>query len=312
MVPPMQRIRTPLSEKIGLRYPIVCAPMFIISNKEMIVACAEAGILGSMPAINLRTREEFREALAWIRARTDKPFAINLTIKLTDPARLEDDFQACLEHRVPVILTSYGNPTELARRGHDAGMLVFHDVIHLKHALKAQEAGADGIIGVAAGAGGHAGTTSPFVLYPYLRENLRIPILAAGCIATGRQMAAALGLGAELVYMGTRFIASTECGADERYKQMVVRGSPDDIVYTDAISGVHANFLRETLPGGAPTDRATAQAAVQQGEAKKWRDIWSAGQGIALAKDVKPIGEIVEDVVREYADTVAALPRLGD
>lgn len=306
------RIRTPLSERIGLRYPIVCAPMFIISNKEMIVASAEAGILGSMPSLNLRTREEFRDALAWIRARTDKPFAINLTIKLTDPARLEDDFQACLEHRVPVILTSYGNPTELARRAHDAGALVFHDVIHLKHALKAQEAGADGIIGVAAGAGGHAGTTSPFVLVPYLKENLKVPILAAGCIATGRQMAAALGLGAELVYMGTRFIASTECGADPKYKQMVTRGTPDDIVYTDAVSGVHASFLKATLPGGEKADRAAVQAAVQGGDAKKWRDIWSAGQGICLAKEVKPIGEIVEDVVREYVDTVASLPRLAE
>lgn len=307
----MQRIRTPLSDKVGLRYPIVCAPMFIISNKEMIVACAEAGILGSMPAINLRSREEFREALAWIRARTDKPFAINLTIKLTDPARLEDDFLACIEHEVPVILTSYGNPTELARRAHDRGMVVFHDVIHLKHALKAQEAGADGIIAVAAGAGGHAGTTSPFVLYPYLKENLRVPILAAGCIATGRQMAAALGLGAELVYMGTRFIASTECGADERYKQMVIGGRPEDVVYTDAVSGVHANFLAATLPGGTPNDKATAQAAVQQGGGKKWRDIWSAGQGIALAREIKPIGAIVEDVVREYVDTVGNLPRLA-
>lgn len=307
----MLRIRTPLSEKLGLRYPIVCAPMFIISNKEMIVACAEAGILGSMPAINLRSREEFREALAWIRARTDKPFAINLTIKLTDPARLEDDFLACVEHEVPVILTSYGNPTELARRAHERGMFVFHDVIHLKHALKAQEAGSDGIIGVAAGAGGHAGTTSPFVLVPYLREHLRVPILAAGCIATGRQVAAALALGAELVYMGTRFIASTECGADDRYKQMVVGGKPEDVVYTDAVSGVHANFLAATLPGGAPADAATAQAAVQKGEAKKWRDIWSAGQGIALAKDVKPIGAIVEDVVREYVDAIGALPRPG-
>jgi nitronate monooxygenase len=305
----MQRIRTPLSERIGLRYPIVCAPMFIISNKEMIVACAEAGILGSMPAINLRSREEFREVLAWIRARTDKPFAINLTIKLTDPARLEEDFLACVEHEVPIILTSYGNPTELARRAHERGMLVFHDVIHLKHALKAQEAGADGIIGVAAGAGGHGGTTSPFVLVPYLKEHLHVPILAAGCIATGRQVAAALALGAELVYMGTRFIASTECGADPRYKEMVVGGKPEDIVYTDAVSGVHANFLAVTLPGGAPNDAATAQAAVQHGEAKKWRDIWSAGQGIALARDIKPIGAIVEDVVREYVDAIGALPR---
>lgn len=306
----MTRIRTPLAERIGLRYPIVCAPMFIISNKEMIVAAAEAGILGAMPSLNLRTREDFREALGWIRARTDKPFAINLTIKLTDPERLEHDFQTCLEFGVPVIITSYGNPKDIARRAHDKGAIVLHDVIHLEHARKAQDAGADAIIGVAAGAGGHAGTTSPFVLYPYLRENLRVPVVAAGCIATGRQLAASLSLGAELAYMGTRFIASTECGADDAYKQAVVNGRPEDIVYTDSVSGVHANFIRDTVPGLAVGDRHEAQREVQQGGARKWKDIWSAGQGVALAREVKPIGAIVEDIVREYVDATRALPAL--
>ncbi|MDB4930907.1 MAG: 2-nitropropane dioxygenase [Myxococcaceae bacterium] len=310
----MPRIRTPLAERLGLRYPIVCAPMFIISNQEMIVAAAEAGILGSMPSINHRSHAAFRESLAYIRRRTDRPFAINLTIKLTDPERLQQDFEACLEYRVPAVITSYGDPSEIARRAHEHGMAVLHDVIHLKHALKAQAAGADAIIGVAAGAGGHAGTTSPFVLYPYLRENLRVPVVAAGCIATGRQVAAALALGAELVYMGTRFIASTECGADERYKSLVVNGAPEDIAYTDGVSGVHANFLRQTLPGGAgdPADRGAAQAAVQRDGGKKWKDIWSAGQGVALAREVKPIAAIVDDVVREYAEAVRALPALED
>jgi nitronate monooxygenase len=314
----MSRIRTPLSDRLGLRYPIVCAPMFIISNKEMIVACAEAGILGTMPSLNLRTREEFRAALEWIRARTDKPFGINLTIKLTDPERLLHDLETCIEFRVPVIITSYGNPAQIARRAHDSGATVFHDVIHLTHALKAQESGADGIIAVAAGAGGHAGTTSPFVLTPYLRERLRVPVIAAGCIATGRQMAASLSLGAELVYMGTRFIASTECGAQDDYKARVVNGSPDDIVYTDAVSGVHANFLRDTVPGferkPAQERQREVQAEVQaetgKGGERKWVDIWSAGQGVALAKDVKPIGAIVDDIVREYVDTLSSLPRL--
>lgn len=304
----MSRIRTALSERLGLRYPIVCAPMFIISNKEMIVAAAEAGILGAMPSINLRSHEEFRDALAWIRQRTDRPFAINLTIKLTEPERLERDFAACLEFGVPALITSYGNPTELARRAHEKGVTVLHDVIHLKHALKAQEAGADAIIGVAAGAGGHAGSTSPYVLFPYLRENLRVPIVAAGCIATGRQLAASLSLGAELAYMGTRFIASTECGADERYKAMTINGAPDDVVYTDSVSGVHANFLRDTVPGQERADRAAAQAAVQKEGGKKWKDIWSAGQGVALAHEIKPIGAIVEDIVREYHDTLRGLP----
>lgn len=310
----MARIRTALSERLRLQYPIVCAPMFIISNKEMIVAAAEAGILGSMPSINLRSHAAFREALGWIRQRTDRPFAINLTIKLTDPERLQQDFEACIEFGVPAVITSYGNPSEIARRAHDRGMVVLHDVIHLKHALKAQESGADAIIGVAAGAGGHAGTTSPFVLYPYLREHLRVPVVAAGCIATGRQMAASLALGAELVYMGTRFIASTECGADERYKSMVVNGAPEDIEYTDGVSGVHANFLRQTLPGSAsaPADRGAAQDAVQKEGGRKWKDIWSAGQGVALAREVKPIAAIVDDVVREYIEAVRSLPSVED
>jgi nitronate monooxygenase len=306
----MPRIRTPLSEKLGLTYPIVCAPMFLLSNKEMIVAAAEAGILGTMPSLNLRTREELRAALSWIRAKTDRPFGINLTIKLTDPERLASDLEACLEYDVPVIITSYGNPGEIARRAHEKGATVFHDVIGLKHALKAQEHGADAIIGVASGAGGHAGTTSPNVLVPYLREHLRVPVIAAGCIAGGRQMAASLALGAELVYVGTRFIASTECGAPQAYKERVVNGSPEDVVYTDSVSGVHANFLRDTIPGSAAPDRATAQKHAQQGGAKKWRDVWSAGQGIAVAKDIKPIAAIVEDMVREYVDATSALPRL--
>lgn len=306
----MTRITTPLSAKLGLRYPIVCAPMFIISNKEMIVAAAEAGILGTMPSLNLRTREEFRAALEWIRSKTDKPFGINLTIKLTDPERLAYDLETCIELEVPVIITSYGNPSQIAKRAHDKGMTVFHDVIHLKHALKAQESGADAIIGVTAGAGGHAGTTSPFVLVPYLKENLRVPIIAAGCIATGRQMAASFALGAELVYMGTRFIASTECGAEDGYKERVINGSPEDVVYTDAVSGVHANFIRDTVPGLSPVNRDETQKEVQSGQAKKWKEIWSAGQGIALAKEIKPIGQIVEDVVREYVDATKSLPTL--
>lgn len=306
----MPRISTPLAERLGLRYPIVCAPMFIVSNPAMIIACAEAGILGSMPSLNLRTHEAFREALGEIRGRTDKPFAINLTIRLTDPERLTRDFEACLEHKVPVLITSYGDPTELARRAHEANVTVLHDVINLKHALKAQAAGADAIIGVAAGAGGHAGTTSPYVLYPYLREHLRVPIVAAGCIATGRQVAASLALGAELVYMGTRFLASEECGAEDAYKRRVIDGTPESIVYTDSVSGVHANFLRDTVPGFEPVDSKEVQAAAQRGEAKRWKDIWSAGQGVALAHAIKPIGAIVEDLVREYEEAVRGLPRV--
>ena len=296
----MAPLSTPLSRALGLRYPIACAPMFIISTKEMMLACAEAGILGSMPSLNARTKEAFRADLEWLQARTDKPFAINMTIGLTAPVRLQEDVAICEELRVPVWITSYGNPTELVQRAHAAKATVFHDVINLRHAKKAEAAGVDAIIGVAAGAGGHAGRISPFALIPYLRQNLSVPIIAAGCISTGRQIAASLALGAELVYMGTRFIASDECGAADDYKRQVVEAGPEDIVYTDKVSGIHANFLKDTLPADASPTRTPEGA-------KRWKDIRSAGHGVAEIHDVLPIERIVEDLVREYHDAVAAL-----
>ena len=293
-------ISTPLSTRLGLTYPIVAAPMFLISNKEMLVASAEAGILGAMPSLNARTSEAFEADLSWVRSRTDKPFAINLTIGLTDPERLEADVALCMDYEVPVMITSYGDPTAIVKRAREKGTVVFHDVVHLKHALKAQQAGVDAIIGVSQGAGGHAGKINPFVLVPYLRQNLQIPVIAAGCISGGVQLAAAMSLGAELAYMGTRFIASTECGADERYKSMVVESTHRDVVYTDKVSGVPANFLKQTLPENIKATRDPS-------EVKRWRDIWSAGQGVSLVDEVKPIGIIVEDIVREYHDAVATL-----
>jgi len=293
-------LSTPLSKKLGLKYPFVAAPMFLISNKEMIVACAEAGILGCMPSLNARTAETLREDLAWIRARTDRPFGINLTLGLTKPERIEADMALCIEFEVPVLLTSYGNPTALVKQAHEHKRLVFHDVIGLAHGKKAVAAGVDGIIAVSAGAGGHAGRISPFVLVPWLKEELKVPILSAGCISDGRQVVASLSLGADLCYIGTRFIASSECGAVAAYKEKVVSAGPEDIVYTDVVSGIHANFLKDTVPADFVADRSLDGA-------KRWRDIWSAGQGVGLIHEVKPIGAIVEDLVREAHDTMAVL-----
>jgi nitronate monooxygenase len=286
------KLDTDLTKKLGLRHPIVAAPMFLISNKEMIVASAEAGILGCMPSLNARTPEKLKEDLAWIRARTDRPFGINLTIGLTPKERLDADFDLCVEYGVPVLLTSYGNPTDYVRRAHDHRMHVFHDVVGLQHAKKAAAAGVDGIIAVAAGAGGHAGRISPFVLVPWLKEQTGLPILAAGCISDGRQVAASLCLGASLCYVGTRFIASSECGAVDAYKQMVVDSGPDDVVYTDKVSGIPASFLAKTVPADIEAGRS---------DLKRWKDIWSAGQGVGLVHDVKPIAQIVEELVREAA-----------
>jgi nitronate monooxygenase len=274
--------------------------MFLLSNKDMLIACAEAGILGAMPSLNVRTAEGFVEDLRTIRSKTDKPFAINLTIGLTAPERLEADVAACIEHRVPVIITSYGNPTPIVARAKQHGIKVFHDVISLPHAKKAQAAGVDAIIAVAAGAGGHAGTISPFALFPWLAAELQVPIIGAGCISDGRQVAATLALGAQLCYIGTRFIASTECNAAAAYKQMVLDSTPEDIVYTDKISGIHANFLKRTVPDNFTADRSAEGT-------KRWRDIWSAGHGVGLIHDVKPIGTIVEDLAREAHDTATRL-----
>jgi nitronate monooxygenase len=250
--------------------------------------------------LNARTIESFEEDLKWVRERTDKPFAINVTIQLTDPERREQDVEMCLKYEVPVMITSYGNPTDIVKRVHEKGVVVLHDVIGLKHARKAAAAGVDAIIGVSQGAGGHAGRVNPYVLIPHLKAETGKPIVAAGCISGGEQVAAALALGAELAYMGTRFIASTECGAQEAYKKMVVDSGHDDIVYTNKVSGVHANFLKDTVPDRTRPDHSPEAA-------KRWKDIWSAGQGVTLIDDVKPIGRIVEDVVREYHDATARL-----
>ena len=292
-------LSTELSKRLGLKYPIVVAPMFLLSNKEMIVAAAEAGVLGTMPTLNARTPEALRADLEWIRARTDKPFGLNLTIGLTDPERREIDMALVEEFEVPVLITSYGNPTEYVKRAHGCGITVFHDVVNLQHAKKAEAAGVDAIIGVAAGAGGHAGKISPFALIPYLRAHLDVPVIAAGCISTGEQIAASLTLGAELVYMGTRFIACDESGAQEAYKQMVVDAVPEDIVYTDAVSGVHANFFKQTIP-----THPDFVPGFGGDTSKRWKNIWSAGHGSALVHGVQPIAEIIDGLVREYAHAV--------
>lgn len=291
---------TPLARRLGLQHPIVAAPMFLISNKEMMVAAAQAGILGSMPTLNARTPEALEADLQWIRSKTDKPFALNVTLGLSDPDRLEADLTLMERYEVPVWLTSYGDPTAAVKRAKAVGATVLHDVIHAKHARKAAAAGVDGIIAVGAGAGGHGGTTSPYVLIPHLHEVTGLPIAAAGCISTGAQIVASLALGAELAYVGTRFIASTECGAQPAYKDMVVASGVDDIVYTNAVSGVNANFLAQTIPDATTPTRGPEAV-------KRWRDIWSAGQGVELIHEVRPMGEIVASMMAEAEAIVAGL-----
>ena len=285
-------IYTPLSKKLGLRYPIICAPMFIISNAAMLISCARAGILGVIPSLNGRTHEEFRAILKEVRQATEGPFGVNLTIGLTDPQRIKADLEACIEFEVPVLVTSYGNPTPIVEVAHQHNITVLHDVIHLKHALKAKQAGVDGIIGVCAGAGGHGGTFNPYAFLPLLKQELDLPIIAAGCISTGEHLLASLSLGADLCYVGSRFIASTECAAHDEYKSIVVNAGLDDIIYTDTVSGVHANFLKSTLPKEGPRTRESPR--------KKWKDIWSAGQGVAQIQSINSIETIVQSMINQY------------
>lgn len=291
---------TPLSRRLGLRYPIVAAPMFLISNKEMLLACAEAGILGTMPTINARSSELLKADLEWLRSKTDKPFGINFTIGLSDPERIKADLALCFEFEVPVLITSYGDPTAIVKAAHERDITVFHDVINLKHAKKAESAGVDAIIGVSQGAGGHAGVVNPYVFLPYLRDNLEVPVIAAGCISGGEQVAAAMTLGAELAYIGTRFIASAESGAQDAYKEMIVSSTHEDVVYTNKISGTHANFLKSTIPDASNPGKGGDTG-------KRWKDIWSAGQGVTTVSEIKPIANIVEDIVGEYQKAVARL-----
>jgi nitronate monooxygenase len=295
-------IYTKLSRRLGVRYPLMCAPMFIISNVEMLVACAQAGILGVMPSINARTHDAFRLMLAELQKRCTGPYAINLTIGLSDPERLRVDVEACIEYKVPVLVTSYGDPSQIVAQAHQHDILVFHDVIHLKHALKAQTAGVDGIIAVTAGAGGHGGTLSPFALIPWFVKELQSPIIAAGCISQGKHIMASLALGADLCYIGTRFIASQECAASTAYKDLVVHATPDDIVYTDQVSGVHANFLRQTLPQDGLYSRENPH--------KKWKDIWSAGQGVAQIDHILSIEMIVQEMMQDFHRTRDQIQKL--
>ncbi len=296
-------IETPLSKRIGLKYPLVSAPMFLISTPEMLVSSANAGILGAMPSLNGRSHADFKAMLNEVSQATNQPFAINLTIGLTDPERRKADLHACIDHGVKVLITSYGDPTEIVQEAHRHGMIVLHDVISLKHALKAQAAGVDAIIGVSAGAGGHGGTLSPFAFIPWLKSSLNIPVVAAGAISTGAQVLSALSLGAELCYMGTRFIVADECAASDGYKQMVQAANPEQITYTDDVSGIHANFLTDSLPEKGPRTRESPR--------KRWKDIWSAGHGVGQINESGSIQNIVDQVMTEYHEALEQVSALS-
>ncbi|MBX7147604.1 nitronate monooxygenase [bacterium] len=289
-------MKTPFTEKLGMKYPIVCAPMFLISNPKMLIAVGEAGGLAAMPSLNARTAEEFEAGLREIRDTTKAPFAINLIIM--GNMRLEEDLALCEKYKVPLVITSLGNPADVIKKVHGYGGLVFCDVINLKHALKCKELGADGLVTVSFGAGGHAGKIAANVLVPWLKKETGLPVLASGGISDGSQVHAALALGADAAYMGTRFIATQEAPATDSYKKMILSAGPEDIILTPKVTGHDCNFLKESL------DHFDAN----QGEGlKRWKDVWSAGQGVGLINDIPTIDGLMKRLVAELTESIKKL-----
>lgn len=305
-----------------LALPVVAAPMFLVSGPELLLACCRHGVLGTLPALNQRTSEGFEEWLVQIRDSLDlfestsgrlaAPYGVNLIVHPTNP-RLQDDLALCVKYQVPLVITSLGAASEVVDAVHSYGGLVFHDVTNVKHARKAAQAGVDGLIAVSAGAGGHAGTTNPIALISEIRAFFSGTLLLAGCLNTGRDVATALQMGADLAYLGTRFIATDESQADAAYKTMLQDCTAADIVHTPAVSGVPASFMRPSLEQ-AGYDMASLHqpGSVNYGdklkpadaEAKAWKTVWSAGQGCGGIADVVPAGALIERMQQEFADAV--------
>ncbi len=309
-----------------LNLPVVAAPMFLISGPRLVIECCKAGIVGTFPALNQRTTEGFEEWLIQIKTeladweketgKTAAPYGVNLIVHNTNP-RLQADLEMCAKHKVPLIITSLGAVSTLVDAVHDYGGLVFHDVIKKRHAIKAAAAGVDGLILVAAGAGGHAGTINPMSLVADIKSFYDKTILLSGCMSTGRDVASAMQMGADLAYLGTRFINVEESLADEKYQQMIIDSGASDIVYTAAVSGVSANFLQASLESMGITEELWAHKAkvdfgeeLKVDEAKAWKTIWSAGQGVTTIKDVLPLAELVARMKAEFRDAIEAQHKL--
>ncbi|WP_275627811.1 nitronate monooxygenase family protein [Pseudomonas sp. 273] len=309
-----------------LRLPLVAAPMFLVSNPQLVLACCHSGIVGSFPALNQRESSGFKAWLEEIEASLADapqaaPYAVNLIVHHSNP-RLQADLALCVEHRVPIVITSLGAVREVVDAVHSYGGLVFHDVTTRRHAEKAAEAGVDGLIAVAAGAGGHAGTWSPFALVAEIRQFFDKTLLLAGCINRGHEILAAQILGADLAYLGTRFIATRESNASTAYKKMLLEARAADIIHTPAVSGVPASFMRQSLEAaGFDMARLNENGELNYGEklkpvndeAKAWKTVWSAGQGVGNISDLPSVDELVARLDQEYRDALqrgGALPGL--
>ncbi len=310
-----------LAQLKALPLPVIAAPMFIISNPKMVIAQCKAGIVGSFPALNARgegTLEawliEITEALEQHNQENPDtpaaPFAVNQIVFKTN-TRLHKDIELCVKYKVPITITSLGAVADVNDAAHSYGGIVMHDVINQKFAHKAIEKGADGLIAVAAGAGGHAGQQSPFALIQETREWFKGPLALSGCIATGSSVLAAQAMGADFAYVGSAFIATEEANADPAYKQMVVDSDADDIVYSNYFSGVHGNYLKPSIERAGLDPNALPEAdpnnmlsfAEEQSSAKAWKDIWGCGQGVGAVNAVTTVQARVELMLREYQTT---------
>ena len=307
-----------------LRLPIIGAPLFIISNPDLVIAQCTAGVVGSFPALNARPEpvleewiKRIQDALAdWDAKNPDRkaaPFAVNQIVHRSN-ARLEHDLDVCVRHRVPLVITSLGARPELNQAVHSYGGIVFHDVINDRFAKKAIEKGADGLIAVAAGAGGHAGTISPFALVQEIRAWFDGPVALSGAIANGSAVLAAQAMGADFAYVGTAFIATAEADAADAYKSALVDGTAESIVYTNLITGVHGNYLKSSLANAGLNPDNLPQSDPSKMDfgpgRKAWKDIWGSGQGIGVLERVVPAAEFIDRLGREYAAARARLAAL--
>lgn len=313
----------------NLRIPVIGAPMFIVSVPELVIAQCKAGIVGSFPALNARPQELLEEWIVRIkteladyaRANPDKkvaPFAVNQICHKTN-TRLEHDMAVCVKHEVPIIITSLRAPQEVTAAAHSYGGIVLHDVISIRHAQKAVSEGADGLIPVCAGAGGHAGTLSPFALVPEIRQWFKGPLALSGSIANGASILAAQAIGADFAYIGTRFIATKEANADPKYKEAILSSAAGDILYTNLFTGVHGNYLKSSVlaagldPENLPqSDASKMSFGSGSSKAKAWKDIWGAGQGVGQIADVPSVADLVGRLEREYLEARANLCSGGD
>ena len=316
----------------SLRLPVIAAPMFLTSGPDLVVSCCVSGIVGTFPALNQRTSEGFEQWLNEIEERLATaqekeaieaaPFGVNLIVHKTNP-RLDADLDIIVRHRVPLVITSLGAAKAVVDAVHSYGGLVFHDVTNALHARKAAEVGVDGLIAIAAGAGGHAGTWNPLALVNEIRQFFDKTLILGGCIAKGSDIAAAQMMGADLAYMGTRFIATQESLVPQQYKDFVKDATAKDIIYTASISSLPASFLRQSIEAaGLDPDALVApekvdlshitqphEAEHNPAQKKAWRDIWSAGQGVGSIDDIPPAAELITRLRNEYLSAVAAFNR---